>query len=55
MNLSFKIKYEISQLFLSLREWLVLEPSTYFHVGATFEMRTTLCEMRLLNDPDDNA
>ncbi len=22
-----------------------------FHVGATFEMRTTLCEIHLLNDP----
>jgi len=26
-----------------------------FCMGATFEMRTTLCIIRLLNDQDDNA
>jgi hypothetical protein len=26
-----------------------------FRVGATFEMRTTLCEIHLLNDQDGNA
>ncbi len=29
--------------------------SNNFCIGATFGMRTTLCEMHLLNDPDGNA